>query len=130
MMDDDEDGEDSEPEVVEVDASAHDDSLKASSVMRWRGWRAGGQCSELHTSSALMSAINPSTPLQVENLGLCEQTVAALHARGIQRLFPIQKSVFVPIAEGRDLIGRAKTGSGKTLAFALPVVEACLKVPA
>jgi ATP-dependent RNA helicase DDX21 len=64
----------------------------------------------------------------VENLGLSPVTVEAMHKRGIQALFPIQKSVFQPIREGRDLIGRAKTGSGKTLAFALPVVEACLKV--
>ncbi len=64
----------------------------------------------------------------MENLGLSDETVAALQKRGIMSLFPIQKSVFQPIQEGRDLIGRAKTGSGKTLAFALPVIEALLKV--
>lgn len=64
----------------------------------------------------------------MDNLGLCSATVAALKARGIQALFPIQKAVFQPAAEGRDLIGRAKTGSGKTLAFALPVVESLIKV--
>eukprot|EP00197_Chlamydomonas_leiostraca_P015537 CAMPEP_0202866958 /NCGR_PEP_ID=MMETSP1391-20130828/8449_1 /ASSEMBLY_ACC=CAM_ASM_000867 /TAXON_ID=1034604 /ORGANISM="Chlamydomonas leiostraca, Strain SAG 11-49" /LENGTH=805 /DNA_ID=CAMNT_0049546951 /DNA_START=68 /DNA_END=2485 /DNA_ORIENTATION=+ len=64
--------------------------------------------------------------LRVENLGLSEETVAALYKRGIQALFPIQKSVFAPAMDGRDLIGRAKTGSGKTLAFALPVVEGLL----
>lgn len=64
----------------------------------------------------------------MENLGLSAETVAALHKRGIASLFPIQKSVFAPAMEGRDLIGRAKTGSGKTLAFALPVVEGLLTV--
>lgn len=46
----------------------------------------------------------------------------------VQALFPIQKSVFQPAQEGRDLIGRAKTGSGKTLAFALPVIESLIEV--
>eukprot|EP00798_Chlamydomonas_sp_ICE-L_P001315 gene1315-32668_t len=61
--------------------------------------------------------------LKVTNLGLCDATVKALAKRGITSLFPIQKSVFEPAMQGRDMIGRAKTGSGKTLAFALPVVE-------
>jgi len=65
--------------------------------------------------------------LKVTNLGLCQETVNALAARGITALFPIQKVVFQPASEGRDLIGRAKTGSGKTLAFALPVVESLIK---
>ena len=66
--------------------------------------------------------------LQVENCGLSEETVRALHKRGVPNLFPIQKHVFDPAMSGRDLIGRAKTGSGKTLAFSLPVIEALLKV--
>ena len=61
--------------------------------------------------------------MQIENCGLSEQTVRALHARGVKSLFPIQKHVFDPAMAGRDLIGRAKTGSGKTLAFSLPVIE-------
>ncbi|GFH20145.1 uncharacterized protein HaLaN_17222 [Haematococcus lacustris] len=63
----------------------------------------------------------------VENLGLSPETVAAVKKRGINSLFSIQKAVFAPAMEGRDMIGRAKTGSGKTLAFALPVVEGCIK---
>lgn len=69
-------------------------------------------------------AIDPS--LLVDNLGLSEETVRALKARGIASLFPIQRQVLQPAMEGTDLIGRAKTGSGKTLAFALPVVESLL----
>uniref|UniRef100_A0A6S8LJW3 RNA helicase n=1 Tax=Dunaliella tertiolecta TaxID=3047 RepID=A0A6S8LJW3_DUNTE len=72
-----------------------------------------------------MAEEDPS--LKVENLGLSPVTVAALQKRGIQSLFPIQKVVFAPCMEGRDLIGRAKTGSGKTLAFALPIVEGLLE---
>jgi ATP-dependent RNA helicase DDX21 len=69
-------------------------------------------------------AVDPS--LLVDNLGLSEETVRALKARGIASLFPIQRQVLQPAMEGSDLIGRAKTGSGKTLAFALPVVESLL----
>lgn len=70
--------------------------------------------------------LDPS--LMIENLGLCAESIAALEKRGIKALFAIQKAVFEPAVEGRDLIGRAKTGSGKTLAFALPVIESIVKV--
>jgi len=52
--------------------------------------------------------------------------VAALEARGIQALFPIQSATFDLIFGGDDLIGRAHTGCGKTLAFALPTIERLL----
>ena len=61
--------------------------------------------------------------LLVRNCGLKDETVENLESRGIKALFPIQKLVFEPIKEGRDVVARAKTGSGKTLAFALPVME-------
>ena len=70
--------------------------------------------------------LDPS--LMIENLGLCQESIDALEKRGIKALFAIQKAVFEPAVEGRDLIGRAKTGSGKTLAFALPVIESIVKV--
>jgi len=65
--------------------------------------------------------------LRLENCGLRPETVAALQARGIHALFPIQKHVFEPSRAGRDLIGRARTGSGKTLAFSLPIIEGILE---
>jgi superfamily II DNA/RNA helicase len=58
--------------------------------------------------------------------GLSARTQAALKARGIEKLFPIQASVLKPAMEGRDVIGRARTGTGKTLAFSLPVIEKLL----
>ena len=66
--------------------------------------------------------------VQVENIGLSDVTIKALHARNVKALFPIQKHVFDPAMQGRDLVARAKTGSGKTLAFSLPVIESLLKV--
>ncbi|KAI8810450.1 P-loop containing nucleoside triphosphate hydrolase protein [Cladochytrium replicatum] len=62
--------------------------------------------------------------LRVSSFNLAQSTVAALKARGIEALFPIQAATFTPIfVEGKDLLGRARTGSGKTLAFCLPIVE-------
>ena len=66
--------------------------------------------------------------MQIENCGLSDTSVSALERRGIKALFPIQKHVFDPAMNGRDLIGRAKTGSGKTLAFSLPVIEKIMEV--
>lgn len=65
---------------------------------------------------------------QLENCGLSKATVDGLNKRGIFALFPIQKGVFDPVMEGRDIIARARTGSGKTLAFALPVIESLVEV--
>eukprot|EP00803_Ostreobium_quekettii_P002697 evm.model.scf_840.6 EVM.evm.TU.scf_840.6 scf_840:56436-62199(-) len=65
--------------------------------------------------------------LAIANLNLSPSTIKALEKKGITALFPIQKHVFDPASQGRDLIVRAKTGSGKTLAFALPVIENILK---
>lgn len=61
------------------------------------------------------------------NYGLSTETLSALKKKGIESLFPIQKHVFDPAMNGKDLIGRAKTGSGKTLAFAIPIIENLLK---
>ena len=41
----------------------------------------------------------------------------------ITSFFPIQAECYLPITEGRDLIGRSKTGTGKTLAFVLPLLQ-------
>jgi ATP-dependent RNA helicase DeaD len=36
---------------------------------------------------------------------------------------PVQRAVFEPAVEGRDLLVQARTGTGKTAAFALPIVD-------
>ncbi|KAJ4766526.1 hypothetical protein LUZ62_076901 [Rhynchospora pubera] len=61
--------------------------------------------------------------LAISKLGLPEELVNTLEKRGITNLFPIQRAVFVPALEGRDLIARAKTGTGKTLAFGIPIIK-------
>jgi superfamily II DNA/RNA helicase len=56
--------------------------------------------------------------------GIGSTVAAALLARGITSLFPIQQQV-VPVAdEGRDVLARSPTGSGKTIAFGIPLVQA------
>ena len=56
--------------------------------------------------------------------GIGSTVAAALIARGITSLFPIQQQV-VPVAdEGRDILARSPTGSGKTIAFGIPLVQA------
>ena len=57
------------------------------------------------------------------DLGLCDEIVVALAARGIIVPFPIQMLAIPDALAGRDVCGKAKTGSGKTLAFGLPVLQ-------
>eukprot|EP01025_Chloroclados_australasicus_P026650 TRINITY_DN2646_c0_g1_i2.p1 TRINITY_DN2646_c0_g1~~TRINITY_DN2646_c0_g1_i2.p1 ORF type:complete len:470 (+),score=53.79 TRINITY_DN2646_c0_g1_i2:761-2170(+) len=74
-----------------------------------------------------VDATQSDASLQLSNCNLSECTLKALEQKGIVALFPIQKHVFEPAMQGRDLLCRAKTGSGKTLAFALPVIENLIK---
>jgi len=55
-------------------------------------------------------------------LGVAEDLVRGLHARGIDHAFPIQSATLADALAGHDVCGRAPTGSGKTLAFGIPVV--------
>ena len=57
------------------------------------------------------------------DLGLCDEILVALAARGITSPFPIQALTIPDALAGRDVCGKAKTGSGKTLAFGLPVLQ-------
>ena len=57
------------------------------------------------------------------DLGVSDEVIAALEARGIMAPFPIQAMVWEDARAGRDTLARSKTGSGKTLGFAVPIVE-------
>lgn len=80
------------------------------------------------TSACSSHPQSASTPIDSPLFRLSSSTIAALTAKGITSLFPIQTQTFAPIREGRDLIGRARTGQGKTLAFCLPILEALLEL--
>ena len=62
-------------------------------------------------------------PGSFADLGLRDEIVVALAARGITEPFPVQTLTIPDALAGRDVCGKAKTGSGKTLAFGLPVLQ-------
>ena len=57
------------------------------------------------------------------DLGLRDEIVEALSAKGIESPFPVQALTIPDALAGQDVCGKAKTGSGKTLAFGLPVLQ-------
>ncbi|MEQ6898911.1 DEAD/DEAH box helicase [Microbacterium sp. KR10-403] len=57
------------------------------------------------------------------DLGVDQDIVEALSARGIIDAFPIQEQTIPLSLPGQDIIGQAKTGTGKTFGFGIPVVQ-------
>ena len=56
------------------------------------------------------------------DLGVPDDLVATLAARGIDEPFEIQAATIPDVLAGRDVCGRAPTGSGKTIAFGVPLL--------
>jgi superfamily II DNA/RNA helicase len=56
-------------------------------------------------------------------LGVDQDIVEALSAKGIVDSFPIQEQTIPLGLPGQDIIGQAKTGTGKTFGFGIPVVQ-------
>ncbi|MBB4070736.1 DEAD/DEAH box helicase [Canibacter oris] len=56
-------------------------------------------------------------------LGIDEDLVTELAARGITAAFPIQEQTIPLALTGQDIIGQAKTGTGKTFGFGLPLLQ-------
>ena len=56
-------------------------------------------------------------------LGVDQDMVDVLAARGIVAPFPIQTQTIPLGLTGQDIIGQAKTGTGKTLGFGLPIIQ-------
>jgi len=56
-------------------------------------------------------------------LGIDQDIVDVLAARGIVDTFPIQEQTIPLGLPGQDIIGQAKTGTGKTFGFGIPVVQ-------
>ncbi|MBX3093392.1 MAG: DEAD/DEAH box helicase [Cryobacterium sp.] len=57
-------------------------------------------------------------------LGVDQDMVDALAAKGIIEPFPIQAQTIPLGLGGQDIIGQAKTGTGKTFGFGLPLLQA------
>ncbi|SFI25409.1 MULTISPECIES: DEAD/DEAH box helicase [Microbacterium] len=57
------------------------------------------------------------------DLGVDQDIVDALAAKGIVDSFPIQEQTIPLGLPGQDIIGQAKTGTGKTFGFGIPVVQ-------
>jgi superfamily II DNA/RNA helicase len=56
-------------------------------------------------------------------LGVDQDIVDVLAAKGIVDAFPIQEQTIPLGLPGQDIIGQAKTGTGKTFGFGIPVVQ-------
>lgn len=56
-------------------------------------------------------------------LGIDQDIVEALEAKGITAPFPIQEQAIPLALAGQDIIGQAKTGTGKTFGFGLPLIQ-------
>ena len=57
-----------------------------------------------------------------EKFGINKNIVERLKLKQIESLFDVQKKVYKPIYEGKNVIVASLTGSGKTLAFVLPTL--------
>lgn len=61
-------------------------------------------------------------------LGLSQQTLNAIHAKGFETPSPIQRlTIPVLLANQNDIIAQAQTGTGKTAAYGLPILEKVTK---
>ncbi|MDY4888783.1 MAG: DEAD/DEAH box helicase [Sphaerochaetaceae bacterium] len=61
---------------------------------------------------------------EFRQLGLSEETIEALEAKGFETPTEIQKQCIpLLLKENMDVIGQAQTGTGKTAAFGLPIIE-------
>ncbi len=61
--------------------------------------------------------------MSFDSLGLCDELLRAIAAKGYSTPTPIQTQAIPVIFEGCDLLAGAQTGTGKTAAFALPIVQ-------
>ncbi len=63
---------------------------------------------------------------QFRSLGVSEEILEALRAKGFETPSPIQALTIPKLLSGEsDLIGQAQTGTGKTAAFGIPIIQCC-----
>ena len=99
-------------------------SAPVKAAKRTRQEASAGEAAASAAPPAPVSVVaGAAPPRPLSSFRLSRETVAALGARGVTGLFPIQEATFDVLYDGKDVIGRARTGMGKTLAFVLPIVE-------
>ncbi len=74
------------------------------------------------SASPIADAPGPAEPT-FDALPLGPDVRRAIDAMGYKHPTPVQRAVFEPAAEGRNLVVQARTGTGKTAAFGLPIVD-------
>ncbi len=78
---------------------------------------------ELHSTHSILETAGPTLTTTFAQLGVAQDLVDVLQAKGITEAFPIQALTIADALKGQDVCGKAKTGSGKTLAFGIPTVQ-------
>jgi len=73
--------------------------------------------------SASTDEVSEEVELSWEELGLTEQSLAAVKRLKFATPTEVQQKSIPLVKQGKDVIVQAKTGSGKTLAFGLPILE-------
>ncbi len=68
-------------------------------------------------------AIEAAEPNGFLELGLSEEIVRAVEAKGYRTPTPIQAQAIPAVFMGRDVLGCAQTGTGKTASFVLPLMD-------
>jgi ATP-dependent RNA helicase RhlE len=61
--------------------------------------------------------------MSFSNLGLSDEIVRAVTARGYTQPTPIQKQAIPAVLSGQDILAGAQTGTGKTAGFTLPILQ-------
>lgn len=61
--------------------------------------------------------------MSFEKLGLTDDLLKAVQAKGYETPSPIQEKAIPQVLSGKDILASAQTGTGKTAGFALPILQ-------
>lgn len=73
------------------------------------------------------AAEEASPPPTFDALPLSEPVRRAVDELGYTHPTPVQRAVFRPASDGKDLVVQARTGTGKTAAFGLPMADGIVR---
>ncbi|NQT53916.1 DEAD/DEAH box helicase, partial [bacterium] len=71
----------------------------------------------------------PERPARYADIPLDPRVQAALHARGIERLYTHQADAIRHVRDGKSVVVVTGTASGKTLCYHVPILETLLADP-